>query len=228
MLNLIIGAIIGTVTSIAATILADYLRKPKLDMLIEDPPFDRASPLNAPANQMRFLRLRIFNKQLPRWLQWIEPSPALQCRAAISFHHLDGRNVFGRTMGGRWAGTPEPIPITIVNPDGQQSHIFDTARLNLESRIDIYPGESELLDIASRADEDQNCYGWNNETYLISTPWRNPNWKLDRGRYLIKVAVRSSGRMCIRYYHLANDVSRADFRLTPANQSEVAALSKVD
>ena len=85
-----------------------------LRMSIEDPAFDRPSPPGAPATNVKFLRIQVLNQS---------PRPALQCRAAISFHHLDGRNVFGRTMDGRWAGTPEPVPIPVLGAQGEQFRI---------------------------------------------------------------------------------------------------------
>jgi hypothetical protein len=100
-------------------------------------------------------------------------APTLQCRASITFHHLDGQNVFGRMMERRWSSSPEPIltPIfeIIDGKDGKKmvgKQVFvetDLARLGAQSRIDVYPGESQLLDIVVRADDDGECYGWNNE-----------------------------------------------------------------
>jgi hypothetical protein len=107
---------------------------------------------------------------------------ALQCRATITFHHLDGQNIFGRAMNGRWSGSPEPVTLPVVGPQGQQFQIIDFTRLTLESRMDIYPGQIECLDIAARSDDDEECYGWNNEAYFSVSPWKTQNWRLARGR----------------------------------------------
>jgi len=159
-------------------------------------------------------------------------APALQCKATIAFHHLDGQNIFGRSMEGRWAGSPEP---TVIEGVGELSHpsddrppdpikltIIDRMRLTLKSRIDVYPGESEDLDIVARLDEDEHCYGWNNETYLCSTPWRNPRWRLARGRYLVRVTVASSGQKCVGTFRLVNDVARFDFRLEMPRSEDIS------
>ena len=71
-------------------------------------------------------------------------APALQCRATISFHHLDGQQVFTEVMEGRWAGSVEPLPLPVIGPEGQQSQIIDVMRLTLESRIDIYPAKGSF------------------------------------------------------------------------------------
>lgn len=93
--------------------------------------------------------------------------PATQCRAEITFYHLDGHSAHGRTMAGRWADTPQPIFVPLMNQSGQViGHIIDMSRLTLDSRIDIQPGESTLLDVAGRFDAEEDCYGWNNEAYF--------------------------------------------------------------
>jgi len=151
-------------------------------------------------------------------------APALQCRAAITFHHLDGRNVSGRVMDGRWAGSPEPVAIPVVGPQGEQFHILDFTRLTLESRIDIHPGQKQLLDIAFRADDDPDCYGWNNASYFSNPRWRNPDWRLPQGRYLLKVIISSSGRDFIDCFLLLTDLTRRDFRLESASHSDRAKV----
>jgi hypothetical protein len=120
----------------------------------------------------------------------------------ITFRHVDAR----------WASTPEPVPIVLApaTPQAQQLVLIPEGR-----GVDVYPGESELLDIAIRADDYAECYGWNNEAYFSSPVWRNPNWKLDRGRYLVRVIITSSGQKCIGWFSLENSVGRAAFRLEP-------------
>src|ERR1700746_4007033 len=101
------------------------------------------------------------------------------------------------SLADRWEDvgpTPEPVPIRVVGPQGQQLQIFDYSRFTLETRVDVHPGESELLDVAVRFDDDLECYGWNNEAFFSHPIWRNRKWKLGPGRYLVTVVVRSSGQ----------------------------------
>ncbi len=211
-----IGTVIGTLVSIGAVISIEYLRRPSLRLSIEDPTHDARydPPGSRPATEVRTLRVTLCNKTLPRWAKWMVRAPPLQCRAAITFHHLvDRQDIFGKAMDGRWASTPEPVPIAVAlaNPQGKQLVLIPDPR----SWVDVYPGESELLDIAIRADNDAECYGWNNEAYFSSPAWRNANWKLDRGRYLVRVIITSSGQKCIGWFSLENSVGRAAFRLEP-------------
>ena len=127
-------------------------------------------------------------------------------------------------MDGRWAGSPEPVAIPVVGPQGEQFHILDFTRLTLESRIDIHPGQKQLLDIAFRADDDPDCYGWNNASYFSNPRWRNPDWRLPQGRYLLKVIISSSGRDFIDCFLLLTDLTRRDFRLESASHSDRAKV----
>ena len=86
--------------------------------------------------------------------------------------------------------------------------------LSALSRIDIPPGESEILDLAVRCDEDEDAIGWNNESYNPPL-WKNPRWKLQKGRYLVSVTVRSAGQRWAADFDLNNQISRGEFLLTP-------------
>jgi hypothetical protein len=67
----------------------------------------------------------------------MQRSAALQCRSEITFHHLDGQDIFGRAMSVRWSNSPEPVLSQIVDANGfVQGRIVDYAKLSPESRID--------------------------------------------------------------------------------------------
>jgi hypothetical protein len=132
---------------------------------------------------------------------------ALQCHGTITFHHLDGPNVFGGSMPIRWSGSPEPVQAQIIIGT---SHgvIIDPNRWNTESRVDLYPDEARKVDIAAKFDNEPECYGWSNLNYLSNPEWRNPDFKLNCGRYLVVyVTVVSGGQRCSREFRLVNDVS---------------------
>lgn len=216
MLEVVLGAIIAILT----TIWVEKLRKPELELRIA-PPKD-IEYQDRPATVARFTGLELINKPLPRWARgWMSREAAMQCHGTITFHHLDGQDVFGRVMRIRWADatlSPEPIPIRGF-VDGRQITIIDPTRFTLESRIDVHPGEDERqrLDVAARFDNEDECYGWNNESYFSDPPWRNPDWKLAKGRYLVRVTVLSTGEKCTSIFRLVNDVAQQDFRIGPAS-----------
>jgi len=82
----------------------------------------------------------------------------------------------------------------------------------------VYPGEEEILDVAAKFDDEPECYGWNNDAYQFE--WRNPNWRLPAGRFLVRVVISSSGQKCFGKFRLINDVSRTDFRLERATSED--------
>lgn len=217
----ILGAIIGAVIAALVTITVEYLRKPSLDISLADPGIDNYD--NRPARLKKALRLKLGNRSLPWWAKWMSRNPALQCSGYISFYHLDGQNVFGRSMIIRWPESPEPIPL-LFEFDGKQASIIDPSRITLEQRKDVFPGEAELIDVACRFDEDDDCYGWNNESYFSNPPWRNPSWQLPKNRYIINVTIVTSGEKLSRIFRLINDVGIKDFRLENALPEDFSKL----
>ena len=119
----------------------------------------------------------------------------------------------------RWTHLPNPTP-TILVIDNKAYPFFDPAKFDHFSRVDIYPDESELLNIASRFDDESECYGWCNENLYKEPLWRNPDWKLSSGRYLVRIEVVSSGEKCVGLFRLINDIDMKDFRLEKALLSD--------
>lgn len=216
----ILQIIAGAVISIFFVI---YLEKKKLPLLrcrIEHPPIDLQYTPRHPAMRHKALRIIVSNKPLNSMLRWCLPrSAALNCKAIITFHHLDGQNVFGRSMNGRWVSTPQPIPLRGKVGD-QELILIDEMRFNKVSRVDIYSDDETALDIAARFDDDQEAYGWSNDSYFSNPLWRAPQWELPQGRYLVQIRIISSNTEYIGLYRLVNDVSIDDFRLEAAQQSD--------
>jgi hypothetical protein len=212
-----IGILFGAVLAFAFTMLVEWLRKPRLRFSIESPPLETAFG-NDIAQIMRVLRVHVFAKPLPFAARWMMRSPALRCRATISFHHLDGQNISARLMEGRWSNSPEPARPIGVDASGKSVAVLDPERLLEPSRIDIYPGQIQPIDVAARYDDEADCYGWNNESYAHR--WRTPAWKLPGGRYLIRISVSSSGQTWSDVFRIVNDVPRTDFRLVSASRED--------
>jgi hypothetical protein len=215
----ILEVFLGAIISIVTTITVEYLRKPRLKIQIAehtDVTYD-----NRPAGEVRFLHLKLVNESLSPLLRWMLRETALQCHGTISFHHLDGQNVFGRSMPIRWSGSPEPVTLNfVVAVDDKRFTIIDPTRLTLISRMDVQPGESETFDVAAKFDNEEECYGWSNESYFSEPIWRNPDWRIPRGRYLIKATIVSAGQKVTEIFRLINDVDQQDFRLEPAQETD--------
>jgi hypothetical protein len=155
----------------------------------------------------KWLHVQVHNRNVPKWLAWVyHGEPALTCRAWITFHHLDGQRLFDREMVARWSGSDEP-KVEIINTDKGQ-----VARLiGAQNSFDIPPGEQTDIDVVFRAKSDNDCFGWNNESYLYD--WRHPGWHLEKGRYIAKIRVKTGGREYVNAFLIANDVPFDDFRL---------------
>jgi hypothetical protein len=204
-----ISTIVGALVSIGFVIFVEYLRRPRLQLIIIDPfdgPWPSASLVNAQIQEMRSLRLSLCNVAPPWYSNWVLRSPALQCHAAISFYDQQGRHdIFGRSMEGRWAASPEPF--IAQTPQGQPIGIIP------DWSCVVYPGESETLDLAIRTNVSPNSYGWNNESYFCDPLWRNPRWELLQGIHRVRVIITSSGQKRTFWFTLVNSAGISAFHL---------------
>jgi hypothetical protein len=171
--------------------------------------------------EVKFTSLRVDVSNKAR--QWTLLAPALRCRATITFYSLDGHNVFGRSMIGRWANLPAPSTTSVRVQDGMVLNFLDIDQFNRQSFIDIYPADKEPLDIAVRIDGDEECYAWSNEAYVAALG-RNQNWRLSQGVYLVKVMISVSGKPDVFYFRLHNKGERNTFRLDHASKDEIKKI----
>lgn len=72
----------------------------------------------------------------------------------------------------------------------------------ITSRETIPPGESSEISIAVKLDGEDNCYAFNNESYLHE--WKNPNFELDQKRYIVKVKIAAEGKEWEKEFVLIN------------------------
>ncbi len=214
-----ISVILGGIITIFVAITVERLRMPRLSLRITAHVDQDYTGQGRPANLARFLLIECINEPLPQLMRWLSRSAALQCQGTITFHHLDGQNVFGRTMPTRWSTSIEPTPLQIIIGQ-QQGILIDQARLTPDSRVDIYPGEKSDLGVAARFDTDADCFGWSNLSYFSSPLWRNPDFKLGPGRYLVNINVTSASQQVTKLVRLINDVPRSDFRLEEAQPGD--------
>jgi hypothetical protein len=218
-----LGVVLGGIVTLLITICVERLRRPQLALSIEGP-LDFAP--RGPIPRWRSLRVRVSNEPLAPWANWwMLRSAAQQCRGEIAFLRPDGTDLFVKPMIGRWASSPEPLVAHLPTDDGTAAVLTNPAAL--KSTVDVYPSEAEVLDVAVKFGEEEDCYGWNDETYFFAD-WRNPNWRLGHGIYLVEVTVRSSGKKCRDYSRLCNDGGSRVFRLdkpTPTEWQAVTARS---
>jgi hypothetical protein len=209
-LDILLNFLIGLITSVIGILIVLWIernRRPSLVLSVGKPSLlDKDDPLGRP--QVTWLHIRVHNQNMPNWLSPVySRDPALMCRAWITFHHLDdGLRVFDREMNARWSETLEPIIETKDTPKGKLGSF-----VNVQTTVDIPPGEYTTIDVVNRFRGEDNCYGWNNESYIYN--WKHFAWKLDKGRYIIRARIKTGGREFTNSFLLVNDVEYEDFRL---------------
>lgn len=202
---------IETVISVASILIVLWFeskRKPKLRFSIGE--MAEIEPNDPRGLQPAKLpHVYVYNESMPRWLsRAFDRNPALACRGEISFHNLDGQNLFSRPMPVRWANNPEPL---VQDPKTGQFTGIDWDKMRVGPLWDIPPGNDPgILNVVYRAKTDPECYGYNNDSYLHN--WRNPEWKLDPGQYLAKIVIRTGGQTFTETVQIMN-LGYDDFRL---------------
>ncbi|MHB8829138.1 MAG: hypothetical protein ACYC6Q_06375, partial [Syntrophales bacterium] len=206
-------SIFGGIVTIAVALFVEWYRRAVL--IIKCPTCEVIDLSTSPSQPIRSYRVIVTNK-LPCLLPFLPRNPAFQCEGEISFHHLDGQNIFGRSMRARWSESPEPFIYATEITTDKKFKLIDPSRLT--SKIDIYPGEEKQLDIIAKFGNDIDTHGWSNESY--SKGWHNPDWQLKPGRYLVHVIINSSGKKIHRLFRFINDVAAKDCRLEDAQKRD--------
>jgi hypothetical protein len=169
-----LSAFLGALLSLCVSMIVEGQRKPKLSIKIEEPPTD-VPYSNRPANKARFLRVRLNNRAMPKFLRWLGRNAAIHCHGEIQFYHENnGAPVFSKPMPIRWAGSDEPLFYQGL-PGGQLAQVLDPSKFNAAFYRDCHAGSEEPIDVVARFDNDAECYGWTNDNYLPNKGWRNPD-----------------------------------------------------
>jgi len=204
-----LSIILGGIITIGIALFVEWYRGARLNVKCPS-----CEVIPNPPSLIRSYRVIVTNK-LPL-LRFLPRNPAFQCEGEISFHHLDGQNMFGRSLKAKWSESPEPFLYATEKNTGKEFQIVDPSRMT--SRIDIYPGQEKQLDVLAKYGDESEAYSWSNETY--SKGWRNPDWQLKSGRYLINVTINSSGKKVNRIFRFINDVAADDCRLEDAQEQD--------
>lgn len=211
--HIVLPVILGVVSSFSVALFVESEKRPRLKMRAEDRQDVRYDPPPVrPARTASFVRVVVTNEKLPWYLGLMTRESAMDCRAEIIFSLADGTEFSSGPMPGRWANTPQPVPLEGKLGDIQfqmwDPNVWHVAGLG----ISIPPGESESLDIAARFDDEPEAFGWNNSSYLPPL-WRNPAWKLPRGSYKVNVTVRSAGQKWTNEFELNHEIDRQSLQL---------------
>ena len=186
-----LGVTAGIVSSAVVALLLGIIRAPHLVLEVAE-----HADGNYNHGNFRFVHVRVRNLQL-RLVGWRLRRPATFCRAEISFGDI-GANVPRFRIDGRWASLPEPVQ---QYPGGM---VLDQASIFCRPREFINPGDDVALDVAIKQDGVNNCFGFNNRSYL-SANWSNPLWSLPTGTYWVQVRIEAAEVEAVRVFYLVNN-----------------------
>jgi hypothetical protein len=217
----IISTLLGIVLTIAATVIIEYLRNPKLIFLMEDDSID-SLPKGAPASKIKLLRIKLINKEMPKIFSWLRRDTANHCSVDIQvLYHDDKKPLFEQPISARWSHSDPPSTSHLDTKTNTMVQLFDWSKYNEVMTRDCYPGLSEPIDIVARFDSDSDCYIYNNDSFYPNyINWKSEKKKIPQGRYFLIVTVRYSGKKACGFFALENNLSVEHFRLTPISPAE--------
>jgi hypothetical protein len=197
----LVWGILGALIAIGTAVAVEALRRPKLELRIprgEGLPVwkwnrDKAgrSPAEVPFAEAYFAYLEVHHRELPAWVKWLLREPAIGCYGEISVHRYDTFAPIWDSVQGpmlvRWFRSPDPRKSA-----SQETSIFDLSEFAPRPRMDIIPGDSELIDVIAYMPGDEYIHFWNNESYTYPG-WRNIKRRVRPGRYYVAATVICSG-----------------------------------
>lgn len=220
-----LGAFLGALLSLLATVFVENQKTPKLNFEIGSP-FDKEGTPEEKFSDSRILRVRVSNKPVPRFLRWLDRAAAFHCTGDVQFHHENGAPVFSHPMQIRWSGSEafssELVEVGNIVKTRISIKSPDVKKMLAASWRDFLPGEHHFMDIAVRYDDEDDCFVLSMESFWSEI--RNPDLKLPKGRFLVKVTIHFSGNNMSQVFALENSVSKKDFRLTTTSREEAHRL----
>lgn len=165
----------GVIVSIPISFVSSYLwyrlRKPKLSINIV--PRDTKEPAIHPRTGIAFYHLVVENNG---------KTTAYDSEIYVSFKDMKGNELF--LLKGKWDRGPEPTgPIQ----RGGWSRVWP-ALIPFAEVLNVRPGIPETFCLVVKNNEDP-FYAFNAHSYFYN--YKNPNWRLTLGKYIVEVEVRS-------------------------------------
>lgn len=223
--ELVIGTTFGTVSGFLVSLFLEKMKKPQIRMEVAEPELGTGS--NA-----KYLWVNIKNMPLKGFMSFFtDRGTAYACKAFVSVYTFENHS-FCFKMPGRWGETitPEyeevkleskiigkiaPVPdskaLIITRGDGVQ---IRRRLINEQITYDIPAGSSTILDIVARQNNENECYGWNDENYLLDDKSIGiERRKLKPGQYIAVVRLEVGGHEFYETFKIRNDEPFEKFRL---------------
>lgn len=174
----IIDALIAFLLGFVLYLVTESLKKPNLQIQITSP-----SDLNLPQGEFRILNLKVSNTRKRRIIKYFDQT-ATQLKATLYFCDYDSGVQILDPIVGRWNTTKEPL-----SPDGK---FVDNGLALVPQREVLPPGEETSLSIAIKKLDNDNCFPFNNESYLYLPDFANPKWKIEDEKFIVYVKLQSA------------------------------------
>ena len=168
--SLLLGALIGALTSIGANAAWHYITSPRL--VVHNP--DRTSI----QGQAHFWGARVTMADP----LFVSRHPALAVQATLQVRDPANGRVL-RSFTCRWQGTPQPVV-----PTAPDQYVPNIAGIPFGQRGEVYQHRSEAIDLFVKFEGEPEFYGFPNESYFHR--WHHPDFKFEGSRYLATLAVR--------------------------------------
>jgi hypothetical protein len=195
--SLIIGFIMGLITSGLIVIWYDKTTSPKLVVIVDsDGPAKGQKSGEAPH---AFYHLKVRNEGA-RWPLYAR-RPAWSCKTTIEVVDDKGRSLLPEPIIARWTSQPEPL-LPVVDR-GNVLNVLDPARFMAARKIDVHCHEDQQFSVALKFQGNTDCHLFSNESYL-HTNWQNPTWALSPGEHSLRITVYYESGRAIVYFQLRN------------------------
>src|ERR1043166_4517615 len=146
--SLVLAALIGALTSIAANAAWHYITSPRL--VVHSP------ELTSTQGPAHFWGARVTMAEPA----FVSRHPALAVQATLQVKDpTDGRVIASFTC--RWQGTPQPVV-----PTGPDEYVPNIAGIPFGQRGDVYQHNPEAIDLLVKFEGEREFYGFPNEAYF--------------------------------------------------------------
>jgi len=198
----IVGGLMGFIASVLSILWYEWIRRPIIELAV-------GAAMPAAAGR-RFVHVQVSNRPQARLLRRIIPRlPAYDCRAWVRIYPVQGGGQRHITFDGRWTNQREPgfyLANGMLQPD--------PGLILVPHREDVFAGQPATIDVAVKLDGDGDCFGFNNENYLVADH-RLADHLVGQGVSRVVVRIAAGELVRVAEFHLHNPgTTLNDFVLT--------------
>lgn len=107
--------------------------------------------------------------------------PVQNARVKMIFLNKRGKELF--RIPAKWDFRPEPV--------NYAKRIPEPSLIPQGELLDINPGSAESFCVCIKYKGEDEIYGFNAYSYLYPN-WKNPEWKLDKGEYYVRIVLNAA------------------------------------